>query len=191
MPNSIQNQRLGFIDFSRGFVMILMAWDHVSGFWNSGKMGGEGLGGYFPVYTDQLQFLLRFMTHVCAPTFIFLAGTSLAISTWKRQSRGESESNISNRMVVRGIILLLLSQFLVRPSFGIRPFYFGVIACIGVCFIVFSISRKMPSRRYKDTTTLSKLSSPSQILGCTHCFNWNKRCISGYTKIKKGRYPML
>ena len=33
-------ERLLFIDFARGIVMILMAWDHVSGFWNPGKMGG-------------------------------------------------------------------------------------------------------------------------------------------------------
>ena len=138
-----QNLRLGFIDFTRGFVMIIMAWDHVSGFWNPGKMGGEGLGGNFPRYTDLVQFLLRFMTHVCAPTFLFLAGTSLAISTWKRRSRGESEFNISKRMVIRGIILLILSHYIVGPSFGMRNIYFGVIACIGVCFILFSIGRKI------------------------------------------------
>jgi len=126
--------------------MILMAWDHVSGFWNPGKKGGEGLGGHFPVYNDLIQFLLRFMTHVCAPTFIFLAGTSLAISTGKRQSGGESEYEISKRIAYRGFILLGLSHFIVRPSFGMNSFYFGVISCIGVCLIVFSILRRLSAK---------------------------------------------
>ena len=65
--------RLPFIDFTRGVVMILMAWDHVSSFWNPGKIGGEGLRGYFPYITDINQFYLRLITHICAPAFMFLA----------------------------------------------------------------------------------------------------------------------
>jgi len=86
------------------------------------------------------------MTHVCAPTFIFLTGTSLAISTWKRQNRGESEYNISKRIAFRGVILLTPSHFIVRPSFGMRNNYFGVISCIGTCPILLSILRKIPSK---------------------------------------------
>ena len=85
--------RLPFIDFARGFVMILMAWDHVSGFWNHGHRGSEGLlivrAGIDqsfllrPDFANFTQFLARFVTHWCAPTFIFLAGTALALSTIK------------------------------------------------------------------------------------------------------------
>ena len=144
MLEKADKDRLGFIDFTRGIVMILMAWDHVSGFWNPGKMSSEGLQGYSPPYEDLVQFFLRFMTHVCAPTFMFLAGTSLALSTWKRLERGESDMDISKRMIGRGAMMLLLAIFLVGPSFG-SPLYFGVIACFGVCFIIFSIYRKLPT----------------------------------------------
>ena len=145
MSESGDRGRLEFIDFTRGLVMILMAWDHVSGFWNPGKMSSEGLQGYVPPYEDLVQFLLRFMTHVCAPTFMFLAGTSLALSTWKRRERGESEMDISKRMIARGTMMLLLAIFLVGPSLSSSPFYFGVIACFGVCFIIFSFYRRLPT----------------------------------------------
>ena len=137
--------RLHFIDFARGIVMILMAWDHVSGFWNPGKQGGEGLRGYFPVFIDFTQFLLRFMTHVCAPSFMFLAGTALALSTRRRLQRGETELSISKRLVARGVVMLLIAIYIVGPVFDSGPLYFGVIACFGVCFILLSVLRKLPT----------------------------------------------
>ena len=139
------SSRLPFIDFARGIVMVLMAWDHVSGFWNPGHRGGEGLMGRRPIFPDLIQFLLRFVTHYCAPTFIFLAGTVLAISTAKRLSRGESQRSLSIRMVKRGAVLLLLEAFVVAPAFDLPPIYFGVIACIGACFIIFSVYRRLPT----------------------------------------------
>ena len=136
--------RLPFIDFARGIVMVLMAWDHVSTFWNPGRRGGEGLMGRRPVFPNFTQFILRFITHYCAPTFIFLAGTALALSTSRRLSRGESQRSISLRMIKRGGMLLLLEAFVVSTAFGVSPIYFGVLACIGVCFIIFSLYRRLP-----------------------------------------------
>lgn len=137
--------RLPFIDFARGIVMVLMAWDHVSGFWNMHHHGGEGVMGRMPPFKNFTWFMARFVTHWCAPTFIFLAGTALALSTAKRLARGESQRSIFNRMIKRGAVLLLLEAFVVSPSFGGSPLYFGIIACIGVCFIIFSVYRRLPS----------------------------------------------
>ena len=109
MPPASQGyRRLPFIDFTRGIVMLLMAWDHASLFWNPGHRGGEGLMGRRPLFPNFTQFLLRFITHYCAPTFIFLAGTALALSTNRRLERGQSQREISLRMVKRGGVLLLL-----------------------------------------------------------------------------------
>ena len=83
--------RFTFLDFARGIVMIIMAWDHVSGFWNQYHHGGEGIFGQAPPFINTTWFLLRFVSHLCAPTFIFLAGTVLAISTIRRLRKGESE----------------------------------------------------------------------------------------------------
>ena len=154
-------ERLLFIDFARGIVMILMAWDHVSGFWNPGKMGGGGLRGYFPPYTDVTQFMLRFITHVCAPTFMFLAGISLALSVRKRQSRGESELSISKRLIARGTMMWLSAIYIVGPAFGTGPLYFGVLACFGLSFILWSVLRKLPTLVILAASILMVLFHPS------------------------------
>jgi uncharacterized membrane protein len=136
--------RLPFIDFARGIVMALMAWDHVSAFYNPGRRGLEGVQGLRLDYPSFLQFMLRFVTHWAAPSFIFLAGTALALSTSKRLAQGASQREVTWRLVKRGGVLLLLEAFVVAPAFELPPLYFGVIACIGVCFIVFSMARHLP-----------------------------------------------
>jgi uncharacterized membrane protein len=154
-------ERLLFIDFARGIVMILMAWDHVSGFWNPGKMGGEGLRGYFPAFFDFNQFMLRFITHVCTPTFMFLAGTSLALSVLRRQARGESELDISKRLVARGTFMWLFAIYIVGPAFGTGPLYFGVLACFGLIFILWSVLRKLPTSVILAASVIMILFHPS------------------------------
>ncbi len=141
----ILNNRLKFIDFTRGIVMILMALDHASIYWNPGRAASEGLNGYRPKYRSLAQFLTRYVTHYCAPTFIFLAGTALALSTERRLMKGYSQKEISLRMIKRGIILLILEFILIAPVFRIGFFYFGVLACIGTCFIIFSVLRFLPT----------------------------------------------
>ena len=76
--------RLQFIDFARGIMMALMAWDHVSGFCNLYHQGREDILGRRPVFASLTWFLARFVTHWYAPTFIFLAGTVLALSATRR-----------------------------------------------------------------------------------------------------------
>ena len=137
--------RLAFIDFTRGLVMILMAWDHVSGFWN--KLHG-GLEGIMPMRNpslDTVSFLSRFITHWCAPTFLFLAGTSLALSTKKRLERGESQRDVTIHILTRGLVLIALEWLIVSPAFELPLFNIQVIGCIGLCFVVFSLLRLMPA----------------------------------------------
>jgi uncharacterized membrane protein len=136
--------RQQFIDFARGFVMVVMAWDHVSSFWHILHHGGEGVLGEMPPFASMLWFLERFVSHWCAPTFIFLAGTVLALSTFSRLERGVSQRDVSFHIVIRGVVLLILEALVVAPAFDLPPYYFGVIACIGVCFILFSVVRFAP-----------------------------------------------
>lgn len=128
--------RLPFIDFARGVVMAVMAWDHVSGFWHKLHHGGEGILGRAPPFANLTWFLERFVSHVCAPTFIFLAGTVLALSAAKRLARWESQNSVTLHMIKRGFVLLVLEALVVSPTFGLSWMYFGVIACIGVSLII-------------------------------------------------------
>lgn len=136
--------RQRFIDFTRGLVMVVMAWDHVSSFWHNLHHGGEGVLGQMPPFSSTLWFLERFVSHWCAPTFIFLAGTVLALSSMNRVERGDSQTEITLHIITRGIILLILEALIVSPAFDLPRYYFGVIACIGICFIIFSVYRYVP-----------------------------------------------
>jgi uncharacterized membrane protein len=136
--------RLPFIDFARGVVMIIMAWDHVSGFWHQLHHGGEGILGRMPAFASLTWFLERFVSHWCAPTFIFLSGTALALSTIRRLSRGASQVEVTLHLIKRGLVLLLFEALIVSPAFSLPWLYFGVIACIGVCLIIFSVCRRLP-----------------------------------------------
>jgi len=138
------SSRQPFIDFTRGFVMIVMAWDHVSGFWNELHHGGEGILGQMPPFINTFWFLERFVSHWCAPTFIFLAGTVLALSVAKKLGGGDSQRDISIHIVKRGVVLLVLAALIEAPAFDLPPYYFGVISCIGACFIIFSLFRLAP-----------------------------------------------
>jgi uncharacterized membrane protein len=137
--------RLQFIDFARGVVMMIMAWDHVSGFWNQIHGGLEGIYPYRNPALDLTWFLARFVSHVCAPTFVFLAGVSMALSVNKRLSQGSSQGEISTHLIKRGLLLLLFEALLVAPAFDLPYLYFGVIAAIGVGLIVFSVCRRLPT----------------------------------------------
>lgn len=57
--------RLRSVDLLRGLIMVLMAIDHVRVY------SGLPAGG-----TDAGIFFTRWITHFCAPGFVFLAGTS-------------------------------------------------------------------------------------------------------------------
>ena len=141
----VKSNRLHFIDFTRGIVMVLMAWDHVSLFWMEVHGGGEGL---FPSRNPGIDFTLfmsRFITHWCAPTFVFLSGTSLALSVNSRLRRGDTEMDVTLHIIKRGLLLLLFEALLVSPAFELPRHYFGVIAAIGVSLIILSVARRLPS----------------------------------------------
>jgi uncharacterized membrane protein len=145
--------RLPFIDFVRGLAMVLMALDHASLYWNKGRVANEGLMGFRPEYVNVAQFLTRFITHYCAPTFVFLAGSAIALSTFRRSKAGSSQKEITLRMIKRGVILVLLDFTVVgtaygyNPIFGTSPIYFGVLSCIGLSLIIFSVARLLSTGR--------------------------------------------
>ena len=148
------------IDFMRGVVMVLMALDHASLFWNLGHDAGEGLQGYRPIFMDLFQFMTRFITHYCAPTFIFLAGTGIALSEIKQKGKGSSQQEITLHFIIRGVILLGLAWTLIVWIFQADPFYFGVLACIGVGFLIFAFGRRIPVKTILILSTGFILLSP-------------------------------
>lgn len=99
--------RLQSIDILRGAVMIIMALDHVRDFVHQSAQ-------YFAPddlsKTTAMLFLTRWITHFCAPTFMFLAGTGAFL--W--QQRGRTRGDLSRFLLTRGPWLILLELTFVR-----------------------------------------------------------------------------
>jgi uncharacterized membrane protein len=94
------------LDWMRGLVMALMAIDHASEAFNSGRLFTDAAFFYQPgTPLPAAQFLTRWITHLCAPTFLFLAGTSLAMSVERRRAAGEP---VDGHIAIRGLLLIAL-----------------------------------------------------------------------------------
>src|SRR5438270_8603331 len=129
--NTTPTSRIESIDLIRGAVMILMAIDHVRVF--SGVPAGSPTAGVF---------FTRWITHFCAPAFIFLAGTSIFFY-------GRKRADTSRYLLIRGAWLILLELTFLRVAwtfnFDFRHYELaGVIWVIGCCMILMSLLIKMP-----------------------------------------------
>ncbi|MGH3889640.1 MAG: DUF1624 domain-containing protein [Pseudonocardiaceae bacterium] len=87
------------VDLLRGAVMIIMALDHSRDLWSDAHFDPLDLSRTTPAL-----FLTRWITHFCAPVFVFLAGTSV----WLQESRGKSKRELSRFLVTRGLWLIFL-----------------------------------------------------------------------------------
>src|SRR5437764_2230985 len=84
-PTLAPPARLDSIDLLRGAVMVLMALDHVRAFLGA-HVNPENLATATPAL-----FLTRWVTHFCAPVFVFLAGTG----AYLRGSRGTTRRELA------------------------------------------------------------------------------------------------
>lgn len=108
------------IDILRGTVMIVMALDHVRDFLHEDAMTENPLD--FATTTPVL-FLTRWITHFCAPIFLFLSGISAWLSG-QRRSRGE----LSAFLIKRGLWLVLIELAIITLGITFNPFYNFFIA---------------------------------------------------------------
>src|SRR5262249_46839577 len=98
--------RLVSVDILRGLVMAIMALDHTRDFFTSSGFDPRDV-------TQPALFLTRWITHFCAPTFIFLAGLSAFLyGSWR------SAQELSRFLLIRGFWLILIDLTLIK--FGWR-----------------------------------------------------------------------
>jgi uncharacterized membrane protein len=135
---SAPRQRLDGIDVLRGIVMILMALDHSRDF-----CMGFGSNPTDLSTTTPLLFITRWITHFCAPVFVFLAGTSSFIAGQRRSRR-----ELFWFLLSRGLWLVVLEVTVVRFSWLLNVNYelsvFQVIWAIGWSMIVLSFLSLLP-----------------------------------------------
>jgi uncharacterized membrane protein len=125
------SSRIASIDLIRGAVMILMAIDHVRVY--SGLPAGGPTAGIF---------FTRWVTHFCAPAFLFLAGTSAFFF-------GRKHGDLLRNLLIRGAWLIFLELTFLRVAWTFN-FDFahyemaGVIWVIGWCMILLAGLVKLP-----------------------------------------------
>src|SRR5258708_16489939 len=118
----------------RGIVMIIMALDHVRDYFHRDAFL------YDPTdltQTSGILFFIRFITHCCAPVFVFLAGISAYLYGTKKSKR-----ELASYLLTRGIWLLFVELFIITLALTFNPFYpmfnLQVIWAIGISMIVLS-----------------------------------------------------
>jgi uncharacterized membrane protein len=96
--------------------------------------------------TTAALFLTRWVTHRCAPAFVFLAGASAYLS----YQRSNNKSEARRFLLYRGLWLLVLEftfvSFALWFDMHFRLLLMEVIAAIGLSFIVLSFLIRLPSR---------------------------------------------
>ncbi len=144
VPSKKVYQRLDSIDFLRGLVMVIMLLDHTREYLHADAFR------FSPTdltKTNVVLFLTRWVTHFCAPTFVFLAGTSVYLQL----SRGKSRAELSRFLLTRGLWLIVLEFTLVRFTifFNVNYSFLGlaeVIWTFGVSMIVLAALIFLPVR---------------------------------------------
>jgi uncharacterized membrane protein len=133
-PTEVQpgRARIESIDLLRGVVMILMALDHVRDFFSNRLF----LDATDLSTTTPANFLTRWVTHYCAPTFVFLTGMGAFLSG----TRGKARPELSWFLLTRGLWLVILDLTVIRMSwmFNFDPYHHGVgvIWAIGWSLVV-------------------------------------------------------
>ena len=147
-PVDLPRERLHAIDWMRGLVMVLMVLDHASGVLNPARVMPDSmwigaLGADLARGGAPWQFLTRWITHLCAPTFVFLAGTSLALRSHRRRAQGAAWSEIDRHALIRGAILIALELWMAL-AFGMVMFQ--VLYAIGAGMICMVALRRLSPR---------------------------------------------
>jgi uncharacterized membrane protein len=139
--------RLPAIDLLRGFVMVLMALDHSSASFNARRTLSDSAALFPPdAVLEPISFVTRWVTHLCAPTFVFLAGVSLALSVARRQRSGIHGSTIDRDILIRGALLIGLDIVWMGWIWrlGQPVLQLGVIYAIGMSMIGIIALRRLP-----------------------------------------------
>jgi uncharacterized membrane protein len=120
----IRTERVLSVDILRGLVMVIMALDHVRDFWGPTPAAPEDLS-----QTTVLLFFTRWITHLCAPTFIFLSGVSIYFYQEKKGIAGTSVFTVTRGLWLIVIEIVVMTFILTHSYNFILLVIFWVIGC--------------------------------------------------------------
>lgn len=127
--------RIESIDIVRGIAMVIMALDHVRDYFHIGANTGDPLD---LSTTTGILFLTRWITHFCAPVFIFLSGTSIYL-----QSLRKTKKELGIFLLKRGLWLIIAEWCIISLGWTFNLHYniipFQVIWAIGISMLLFGV----------------------------------------------------
>ena len=133
-------KRITSVDLLRGAVMIIMALDHTRDFFHYDAQLSNPLDLNT---TTPVLFFTRWITHFCAPVFVFLSGTSAFL-----QSARKSKKELSLFLIKRGLWLILAELTIINFIFGFN-IHFSIIAleviwAIGISMVILGLLIWLP-----------------------------------------------
>jgi uncharacterized membrane protein len=134
----LRSDRIVSVDLMRGIVMVIMALDHTRDYFTFLTFQAEDL-----TQTYGWLFFTRWITHFCAPTFFFLAGTGAYLAL----GRGRTVGQISRFFWTRGLWLVFLELTVLSFAWTFVPgmvIGFGVICCLGGCMVLMALLVRLP-----------------------------------------------
>jgi uncharacterized membrane protein len=131
-----RSYRVESVDVLRGLLMVLMALDHARDYFSSAAIDPTD-----PIHSWFALFITRWVTHLCAPGFILLAGASVYL-----QRQRKSAATLTRALILRGLWLIFLEITVVSFgwSFGFGVPILQVIWVIGVCMIALAGLQWLP-----------------------------------------------
>ena len=132
-----KSARIESIDVLRGIVMVIMALDHVRDYF---YQSGDPLD---LATTTPLLFFTRWITHFCAPVFVFLSGTSIYL-----QSLRKTKKVLQSFLIKRGLWLIFIEIIVISFAWTFNPHYniivFQVIWAIGISMVLLGLLIRLP-----------------------------------------------
>ena len=135
-----KQNRISSIDLLRGIIMVIMALDHTRDFFHKDAMTGDPLN---LTTTTPVLFFTRWITHFCAPVFVFLSGLSVYLTGLKR-----TKTNLGLFLLKRGIWLVVIDVVLMSLILTLNPGYnmiiLSVLWAIGMSMLLLALLIRLP-----------------------------------------------
>ncbi len=154
-------QRIGAIDMMRGLVIAIMVLDHVRDYFH---IGVTAFNPTDATRTSLILYLTRWVTHLCAPTFVLLAGVSI----YMQRANGKTGGRLTQFLLSRGVWLVVLELTVISFAWNFGPppaFNLQVIWAIGWSMVIMALLARLPSRVVLGIGAAFSLLFPLLIVG--------------------------
>lgn len=133
-------QRIQSIDILRGVIMLVMALDHARDFFH---IAGPASNPTDMATTTPVLFFTRWITHFCAPTFVFLSGASAYLAGLRR-----TKAELTEFLITRGLWLMWAELMILTLAFTFNPLYnvfiLQILFAIGFSMVVLGLLVRAP-----------------------------------------------